>query len=158
MITFKKEENLSELLPAGKYECTIEKIEKRTTPTNGRNYANIQLRVRGDVEQECKNRVIFDTIWTSKDDNVSFDEHKINRMLGTQSDVKEGREFNTYEEVFEFLVGRYVKVALDKIVDTYDGKEKNKVKFYDTTEHPAQSLGGGSANLDQVVVDDDLPF
>lgn len=157
MITFKKEENLSELLPAGKYECTIEKIEKRTTPTNGRNYANIQLRVRGDVEQECKNRVIFDTIWTSKDDNVSFDEHKINRMLGTQADVKEGREFNTYDEVFEFLVGRYVKVALDKIVDTYDGKEKNRVKFYDTTEHPAQSIGG-SANLDKVVVDDDLPF
>lgn len=157
MITFKKEENLSELLPAGKYECTIEKIEKRTTPTNGRNYANIQLRVRGDVEQECKNRVIFDTIWTSKDDNTSFDEHKINRMLGTQPDVKEGREFNTYDEVFEFLVGRYVKVALDKILDTYDGKEKNRVKFYDTTEHPAQSLGG-SKNLPEVEVDDDLPF
>ena len=157
MITFKKEENLNELLPAGKYECTIEKIEKKTTPTSGRNYANIQLRVRSDVEQECKNRVIFDTIWTSKDDNVSFDEHKINRMLGTQADVKEGREFNTYEEVFEFLVGRYVKVSLDKIVDTYDGKEKNRVKFYDTTEHPAQSLGG-SKNLPEVEVDDDLPF
>ena len=62
--TYKKEDEEYDVLKEGDYECYIEKIVEGVSST-GSKYLRVQLKVRDDVEQEGKNRVVSDFIrWT----------------------------------------------------------------------------------------------
>ncbi|MCM1357046.1 MAG: DUF669 domain-containing protein, partial [Prevotella sp.] len=55
-----------DLIPKGEYEVIITKIEERTTQ-NGATGLNFALTIRNDVEQKCKNRCIFHTLWKRRE-------------------------------------------------------------------------------------------
>lgn len=144
-------QNDYEVLPEGDYECFIEDIVKGEK--SGNKYLRVQLRVRDDVEQTGKNRVISDFI--RMDDTGKYNQKKINRILSTQKDIKNGQVFETIDDVINFLKGNYLIAHLK--TSEYDGKKNNNVYFYKSTEHPANTLGESKVT-EADIVDDDMPF
>ncbi len=137
-----------EPIPEGDYECFIEDIVKGEN--NSAKYLRVQLRLRDDVEQECKNRVLSDFI--RMDDTGKYNPKKINKLLSTQKDIKNGQVFETIEDVINYLKGQYL-IAHIKI-NEWQGKKTNNVYFYKPTEHPANTL----KVTEEDIVDDDMPF
>lgn len=155
--TYKKEDESKEfdVLPEGDYECYIEKMIEGVTPS-GSKYIRVQLRVRDDVEQEGKNRVISDFL--RYDDTLKqYNPKKINRLLYTQ-DVAENTRFDTEEDVINFLSGcnliAHVKVG------EWQGKQTNNVYYYKKTKNPtdAKFSSGSKAETHIIDDDDDMPF
>ena len=126
--TYKKESDF-ELIPNGKYECQIEKAEFKETPTNHRKKIALTIKIRSDVEQNFQGRLIFDDIWTSKDDGITYDGHKINRILGTQ-EIAEGTVFDTIQDVVNAMVGSYLVCDIRIKHDDYQDNEINFIHHY----------------------------
>lgn len=141
-----------DVLKEGDYECYIEKIVEGTSST-GNKYLRVQLKVRDDVEQEGKNRVVSDFIrWD--DATGQYNGKKINRILATQ-DVKENTRFETVDDVINFLTG--CNLIANIKVSEYNGKKNNNVYFYMTTKHPADKLSNNKVEEGDIV-DEDMPF
>lgn len=151
--TYKKEEENKEFeaIPEGNYECLIEKIVKGES-ANGNKYLRVQLRIRDDIEQQCKNRVLSDFI-RYDETTQQYNEKKINRLLYSQK-TPENTRFETIEEIIDKLTGGYLIASIK--TSEWQGKTTNNVYFYKPTEHPAKTLGGKVKEED--IVDDDMPF
>lgn len=140
-------------LPEGDYECFIDDFIFGSSAT-GNEYIRIKLRVRDDVEQEGKNRVISDFI-RKEEDGIHFNQKKINRILGTQK-IENGVKFDNIEAVGGFLRGRDLIAHLK--INEWNGKKDNSVYFYKPTEHPSQTMGKAEEKKAVASEDDDLPF
>lgn len=155
--TFKKEDGF-ELIPDGKYECQIEKAEFKETPTNRRRKIALTIKIRSDVEQKCQGRLAFDDIWTSKEDGITYDTHKINRILGTQ-DIAEGTVFDTIQDVVKAMVGACLVCDIRIKHDDYQNKDVNFIHHYETSKEKPQKLGEEAPMASTAVLDDDdVPF
>lgn len=149
-----------EPLPEGDYEVTAEKVELRTLKS-GKIKVSLQLRVRSDVEQEGKGRVIFDDVWKEKDNPEYFNRKRINMLLGTQ-DVKDGTVFDTIQDVMLALQGAHMVAHVTQEFDDFRGETINRVKWYRSSNVKPQTLGAapaapatsGVADIDE----EDLPF
>ena len=152
-----------EPLPEGDYEVSVEKIELRTLRTSGKVKVALQLRVRSDVEQEGKGRVIFDDVWKEKDHPEYFNRKRINMLLGTQ-DVKDGTVFDTIQDVMNALQGARMIAHVALEFDDFRGETINRVKWYRSSKTKPQTLGtassapvtSGTASIE--MSDDELPF
>lgn len=152
----------SELIPAGIYEVQIEKMEFKETPTTHRKKISVAFRIRSDIEAngEAKNRLMFDDIWSDKDNDTEYDNRKINILLNTQPNVTEGTEFQTINDVIAMLLGAYLKIKITQKHDTYSDKDVNKIGYYYASEQAPKSLGSKPTQNTQVIEidDDDVPF
>jgi hypothetical protein len=148
-----------ELLKEGEYEVFIEKATIKTT-TTGKQKISLQLRVRSDVEQEAKNRVIFEDIWKERENPNFFNRKRINQLLGTQH-FSDGTAFENVEKLLEAITGAnlIVKVGID--FDEYYKKDVNYVSYYKTTKAVAKSAGSKADTKKPTakeIKDEDLPF
>lgn len=175
--TYKKEEKNS-LVKEGKYEATIEKIEKKRFDS-GAEKIQLTWRIRSDVEQQYKNKCLFEDIWRDKEDKTSYNKKRINQLLGTQ-EVEEGTTFSTDEGLIEFLTGKNAIINVVISFDNYKQTDINRISYYRSSEHKPQRLGqlGQDTSYNQVgsrfespsinqsnnnddyydLSDDDLPF
>ena len=164
------------LIPEGDYEVSVDKIERKVTGA-GREKLVITFRLRSDVEQEFKNRCIFEDIWSEKDNPKFFNRKRINQLLGTQKGMKEGMTFGNINKIIKFLLNRSLVCHIGVEFDTYREKDVNVVNYYrsskveplyknlktaeeiinESEEQPQQQNVVSSNNL-PVVNDDDLPF
>ena len=150
--TYKKEDEEYDVLKEGDYECYIEKIVEGVSST-GSKYLRVQLKVRDDVEQEGKNRVVSDFIrW----DDIAgqYNQKRINRILSTQ-DLKEGTRFETENDLIDFLTGCNLIAHIK--VSEYNGKKNNNVYFYMPTKHPTDKISNNKIETG-MIDDDDMPF
>lgn len=155
--TYEKDEY--ELLEEGDYEAVIENLERRTLAT-GKEKISIQLRIRQDVEQKYKNRVVYDDIWEDKENAGFFNKRKINRYLGTQN-VQDKQEFDGINAIIDFLKGGNLVVHITKVFDDYRNKEINNVSYVKKSQVVVQTLGETQATTPAtsgVVSGEDLPF
>lgn len=147
-------------LPEGDYEVAVEKIGLKTLQS-GKTKISIWLRVRGDVEQEGKGRVIFDDVWKEKDHPEYYNRKRINNLLGTQ-DIKDGTVFDTIQDVMLALQGAHMIAHVVQEFDDFRGETINRVKWYRSSKAKPQTLGAapsapassGTADIDE----EDLPF
>ena len=150
-------ENNSGLIKEGDYEATIERIERKVLPS-GKEKLSVMYRIRTDVEQSYKNKCVFEDIWAEKENPKVFNRKRINQLLGTQK-IEDGTEFDTINDVIQFLLYSNLILHITIEMDTYRGEDVNVVQFYKSSKVNPQQLEekpkGG--NL-PVVDDDDLPF
>lgn len=145
----------SDLIEDGTYEGVI-KMEMRTSLA-GKNYISIQVRIRDDIEQEFKNRVVFDMITKDKNNENEFVKWKVFKILKA-IDCPNNKEFSDYEEYMDFVTGSFLRVKIASKLDTYDNKNKNYIADYMVTEYPTNKLVP-SANMQEIEVpEDDIPF
>jgi hypothetical protein len=100
--TFTKEENSYGLLAEGEYEVVIERVEEKVS-TNGKKNISIMFRVRDDIEQDGKNRVLFESIWKEKDTDF-YNRKRLNQLLGTQH-FEDGKTFKDINDVLDSIKG-----------------------------------------------------
>lgn len=154
--TFTKEVKEYSLIPEGDYEVRIEKAERKTLST-GKEKLTITYVVRQDVEQECKNRYVFEDIWQEKDNPQFFNRKRLNQLLGTQ-DIKEGTTFADINEVLDFLWNQSLIVHIGQSYDDYRQKDVNYVSYYKSSQHLPQKLGSTATTTKVEITDDELPF
>lgn len=110
----------------GEYEVEIVSFEYRNTST-GKKQLNFKLRIREDVEQKNKGRILFYSI-TKKDGDRAFNYYRINKLLTSTKNCpnykeKFGKEF---DEVLQYLIGRQF-LLYTSIVDGNNGKPFNQI-------------------------------
>lgn len=161
--TFTKAESDLPLIADGDYEAIIEKMEIKTLPTSGKEKIAITFRIRSDVEQEAKKRIVYDDIWKEKDNPQYFNRKRLNQLMGTQ-DIKDGTVFDTIKDVMNALQGGAIIIHVGHEMDTFRGKEINRVKWYSSSRFKPQSIGAKPADASPAsepspeVEDEDLPF
>lgn len=143
------ETNDYELLKEGEYEVVIEKIEKRTTPS-GKEKLSITYRVRDDIEQQYKNRVLFEDIWKETANPEYYNRRRLNQLIGTQG-VEKGTDLGGIEDVINLLVGAKLIAVVGVSFDEYQNKDINRIKFYKSTNFKDKVIA-------PEITENDLPF
>ena len=127
-----------DLIPKGEYEVIITKIEERTTP-NGATGLNFALTIRNDVEQNCKNRCIFHTLWkrrepTQADIQVQGYSFKQIMQLAKSVRLPSGKSYETVYSLCDELSGKIMRVTVDH--REYNGRTYEEVKFMNESQFP----------------------
>lgn len=150
-------EEKRELVKEGAYECFIEKAVINETQS-GKSKIDLTIRVRNDVEQDFKNRVIYDTIWKDKENDELYDRRKINKILGTQK-VKEGTSFADIDAVLNVIRGASLIANVGVRFSEYRGKDENYIKWYNTTQVAAQTFNKAPITNETIeITEEELPF
>lgn len=143
-----------DLVPVGKYEAVIERIEKRTTP-NGKEKLSIMFRLRRDVNQPQGGRCIFEDIWKEKNTDF-YNRKRLYQLIGTQH-PEVGTVFPTIDDIITFLLNKPLIINVDIQLNDYSGEDENKIAFYETTQQKVATLPTVGVPIEEID-DDDLPF
>lgn len=156
MFTYEKQKDF-EPLKAGEYEVFLENYQKKTLD-NGRNFISLRFRVREDIEQEGQNRVLFDTIWSKKDDFEDYITFKVSQLLDvTNDEIEDGKVFSSVFEALDLCVG---KPLIAVVVQTErNGEITNEITRFKFTKNPNQTLKADKEKEPvEDLADDELPF
>ena len=163
------------LVDDGKYEFVIEEVAVKTSSKSGNQYLNFKFRIRKDVEQNFKNRVLFYTIG-KKEGDPCFDFSRVNKIILTQKDRPDYKSrFLDFDEVLQYLHGLHLVATVETNFDKYSNEDRNEIKdwswepsVWDTTDHkneePApETLSAETPSKPESVPapdgeDEDLPF
>lgn len=153
----------SSLMVENDYEATIERMERKTLPS-GKEKLSVMFRIRDDVDQKYRNKVLFKDIWEEKDNPGVFNRKMINKLLGTQ-EIEDGHEFETLNDVIDFLVGCNLIIHVSVEFDEYRGENVNTVSYYKKSKAQANVLGSPKPEdkpdeepLFEGEIDEELPF
>ena len=169
-----------DLIPKGEYEVIITKIEERTTQ-NGATGLNFALTIRNDVEQKCKNRCIFHTLWkrrepTQADMQVQGYSFKQVMQLAKAVRLPSGKSYETVYSLCDELSGKIMRVTVGH--REYNGKIYEEVQYMKESQFPecrhtlktavtgdtiAQKApetfaNSGTDDYEEILSDGDLPF
>lgn len=121
-------------MKSGEYEVIVSEYKGTSTTTNGYVRHEIVLTVRNDINQPCKNALIFLSYGESALQQYPFLWNTPSKALG----LPNGQTYNSYEEIFNAWVGRPAKVRVEVSTRENDGKtytDKN-VKYWNPTQYP----------------------
>ena len=147
------EANTNELIPEGVYEFKV------LEPTigvnqNGKGYVCFPLKVRDDVNQGSKGRVLYHYVWKKKPENLNqndrmVDGHNFASIMAVLKNcgIPEGTSFETLEQMVKSTQGKAIRGQVAH--DQYNGKMKQVINTFAFTTQPMVA---------QVVNDNDLPF
>ncbi len=127
-----------DLIPKGEYEVVITKIEERTTP-KGATGLNFTLVIRNDVEQKCKNRLIFHTLWKCKEPtqaDLSVQGYSFKQIMQLAKAVRlpAGKKYETVYNLCDELGGRVMRVTVGH--KEYNGKTSEEVRYMNESDYP----------------------
>lgn len=151
----------NDLIPEGNWEVVVKEAKEKTTE-GGRKHINIQLTVRNDVNQKYKNKVIFDTIWTKKDDNETYNMANL-QTVAKALDIPNGKAYTSLEELLADWQGKGAKVYVKH--EEYNGNKNARVKGWNKTDAPGinhvwkEKAASSSDYADMTPIkDEDIPF
>lgn len=162
MIDFKgaSEKQEFEKIKPGTYEVVLTAEWKEV---NGKKTINCKYFIREDVEQEHKTRLVFDTIWESKNKPGEFTPAKIEKILNAIPNAR--YEFESYDDFIQYVSG--MPMRIDVAIEPADpekpnSKERNIVKYDSWRQTLKPIIAGESPFKDlktQTELDvDSLPF
>lgn len=152
----------------GEYELEIASFEYKTA-TTGRQQLHFKFKIRDDVEQKNRGRVLWYTISKREEDGKAFNFYRINQLILSQKGTEGYRERFTegLDEALQYLVGRHL-VAYTTVEDGNNGKPFNSIdgdtfepSKWDKTHSVMTTDANGikKQNTDSLEIpDDDLPF
>lgn len=153
----------NDLLPEGTWEVIVREAKQKAT-TGGRQHISIQLAVRNDLNQKYKNKVIFDTIWTKKEDNESYNVANL-QTVAKALDIPNGKSYGSLDELLADWMGKGAKVSVKH--ETYNDNTNARVKAWNKTDAPginhvwkekAATTTGSDFMEMQPIDDGDIPF
>lgn len=144
----------------GEYEVTLENIEKKVGKASGKEYLSVTFKIRSDVDQPSKNRKLWFNIIRNEDD-ACWNFNKINRLVCTQGGQR--REFETFDEILQFLCGINLRIKVGKVYDDKYQREVNTISerdFKAPTVAKSAPVPTPTVHSDEVSLppEDDLPF
>jgi len=145
----------SKLVTDGYYEGVI-KLELKTSNA-GKEYISVSVRLRDDIDQQFKNRVIFDMIPKDKNNENEFLKWKVFRILKA-IDCPDSKTFEDYDEYVDFVTGSFLRIKVGTKFDNYSNENKNVILEYTATQFPTNTLVSSADVKETPVPEDDLPF
>lgn len=143
------------LIEKGEYELQITQMTINVS-TSGKEYLAIRFKIRDDVEQKFKNRIIFENIWHEKDNPEYFNRKRIGSLLGTQADDISAESI---EEVMEIMEGAYLIGVVDIVHNDYVGADENRIKYFKKSKVGEQTLTDPKEDEVTVEISSDIfPF
>lgn len=163
------------LIPEGYYEVIIKNIEEHTTK-KGSKGLNITLIVRNDVQQECKNRLIFHTLWKRKEPtqaDLQVQGYGFSQIMALAKAAKlpNGKSYDTLSDLCDDLIGRVICVYVEH--EEYEGKTQARVQYIDPSNYPeckhvykekkavssdTFASAGSLEDFEEILSDGDVPF
>ncbi len=134
-------------VPAGDYMLEIMEIDPRTT-RNGDPMVNVMFEIRNGPHDGRK-------VWT----NITFFKDHENRGAGISLHFLHciGEPYTGKFKVdIMNWIGKKTKATLD--VETYDGKTRNKVKWFITDLPNGVTSGAAKGGVEKNPFDDEVPF
>lgn len=127
-----------DIIPEGDYEVIVKNIEEKTTK-NGATGLNFSLVVRNDVEQKCKDRYIFYTLWKRKeptDADKQVQGYGFNQVMKVAKSAKlpNGKSYETVLDMCKDLMHKTLKVTVEH--REWNGKQQENVKLVNTSTFP----------------------
>lgn len=150
----------------GKYEIVVNRANEDATQ-GGTEYAELDLIIRNDLEQQHKNQHIFHKVWKAKATG-KYNMRMFNTM-GKACQLQNGKQYNSMDELLQDFVGKAAVVTVKNEESEYNGQtyQNLNVKQWEQTKFPNvqhQYKQGESNNTAQTsggpieVNDSDLPF
>ena len=156
-MAYTSNENEVKLLNDGEYECVIDDIKEKTYGMENKTCLSIQFRIRSEVEQAGKNRIVFETLYKSKETN-DYNGKRIGNLL-CACGLPVGESKDTISEVCKFCKGAYLIAGIGIRMNDYLGKNENYVKFYGKTKNASKaSTLVNEPKQEEEISDDMLPF
>lgn len=125
------------LIPEGEYECII-KVVNTNINNNGKEYIDLQLQIRNDVIQDCKNQMIFHKIWKMKNPSESdpggYAAFAINQISKAVL-IPNGAQIPSLEVwMSTYITGRPIRVTV--VHEEYNGNKNVRVGFVKESKFP----------------------
>lgn len=155
------EKKTFDLVKEGVYEAILNAEWRKDF--DGEDVIHCAYKIRTDVEQEYKGRLVFDKI--KKDKNGVYHPGKINSILASIPDSK--GDFETYDELIQYINDALIRINVSILKanpDYPNSKDRNSIKYYlsETTKFPElkeTAVIEKSESLNKIETDeDDLPF
>lgn len=157
-----------DLVPEGDYEFVIESADKTLAKSGTTDYLKLKMKIRDDVDQSSKKRVLFTNIFKDKENPQWYDYSTLRNIILTQKpkvqspgQPKWSVSFETCDDCVQYLVG--LKLRATVVHETYingDGEEATRAVIargsYKASEHP--QTGSATATPIADMPTDDLPF
>lgn len=151
----------NQLIEEGEYEFIFEKYEKKISKSSGNKYISIQLRMNklADKGEKCLFPIIS---WDTE--NNYYKTATLFKLLATQKDLPEGKEFENIEEALDYMKGKWLIAYVKKQKDKETGEESNYISYYKPSKLSSESCELNADEDDEIVslkVSDDpndLPF
>lgn len=126
------------LVPEGEYEVVIRNIEERSTQ-KGSTGLNLSLVVRNDVNQNCKDRYIFHTLWkrkepTQADMQVQGYSFKQLMSLAKAVNLPSGKSYETVQQLCADMLKRPLRITV--VHGEWDGKVRAEVRYTNASNFP----------------------
>lgn len=141
-------------LPAGEYELFITGA-KAIYSSKGTPGVSMVLTVRNDVDQVGGGRKVWHTLW------VNENTHGIVQAFMKAIEVPDGTEFNSLEEIANYVKGRPVRAKLDIQEDNSNFNEVKSFSISHVGGFYEEEEAGGNADANDGPLDiseDDMPF
>lgn len=117
------------VVDAGDYEVVL-KIERKMTKDNSKDFANLDFKIRDDVDQKFAGSHVFDKAWRDTTNPQWFDLKKLGSILVTQKGKEDYKtSFEEVDECIQYLNGICLIVTVEKNYDDYYQKEVNSIKY-----------------------------
>lgn len=119
-----KKEAFKTITP-GDYEAVIEKVEV-TTSNNGNEMIKLQVTLRNDIDQEFKNRKLWDYVTNTEKSLWRFDQ------IAKAVQIPDGTNIESVQDFAKAIEGEYVKVSIKQAPGPYN-KKVDRISFYNKT-------------------------
>lgn len=146
----------------GEYEVICTAASEDATP-GGTIYAKVNLRIRNDINQPCKNQMIFHKCWQRKE--TGRYEMKDFNTIGAAMQLEAGKKYTSLQDVLDDFVGKCCRVSVKNETSEYNGKvyDNLNVKYFNKTNFPDcnHQFRNGEGIIQSAPItinDDDLPF
>lgn len=147
------------LLPEGEYEVIFRSVDEGVSKKGYPNI-NVAMVVRNDIEQQYKNKYVWDTLMQKKDKtqadlSVGGYSYKRIQQLSKGAGLPNGKSYANIAEWCEEFTNRCARVTVYH--ETYEEKTRAKVKWYNETKYPNCKHIWKSADDDEEFVTDETP-
>lgn len=152
-----------ELVPDGWYEAVIDKAEIKKSAKSGKNYVSVTFKIRDNVEQNCRGRLIFEVIAADQNNPAAFDKIKLGNIVNTQKGTpNEKLQFQTNDEIVQWLNGLLLRINVthEEGQGEYGPKNRIAARGYEKSQALPTVFGASQPAAAPAVnvMDDDLPF
>lgn len=161
-MSFKVPEATSNIVPEGIYEVIMKDGGYMDATKGGTVYMNIPLVIRNDVNQKCKNMIVWDAIWTeASEKHINFKVGNISKAI----ELPAGTDFDDIEAWGAFLKGKVMKISVKH--NEYNGQISAQAAGYYKTDYPdvkhvfkAKSVAvtPDINDFEEIPDDGDIPF
>jgi len=143
------------LMKEGDYEILVVKAKQDQTKS-GTDCINMQLVVRNDIDQQYKNKCVFNNLYKGKESG-QYHSGMLNTMAKALK-IENGKKYDSLDDLLADFIGKTANVTIKH--EEYNGNKNERVKAWSQSKFTACNHTFKDAVTGITPIDDDgeIPF